>query len=161
MRRIHKEGHCIGNHTWSHPVLGKLSEKEIEREFARTERAIHKALGFEYPIYYYRPPFGDPWFSNSKNKEEQKERVRKIVSARNGMIILWQLCVGDTRSNVTDDRIVKLAKQSLRERKGGLYCMHDNNGRTVRALPEIIAYLKQENMRFASIEELVNLKYLI
>ena len=159
VRRIHKEGHCIGNHTWSHPALGKLSEAEIEKEFVRTQRAINKVLGFEYPVHYYRPPFGNPWFSSSSKKEEQKERVRRVVSRHNGMIILWQLSVGDTRPSITDDHLVKVAKRSLRDRKGGVYCMHDNNGRTVRALPRILAHLKQENIRIASIDELVNLKY--
>ena len=159
VRRMYEEGHCIGNHTYTHPALGKLTETEIKREFDRTERAINKALGFEYNIQYYRPPFGDPWFSSSSNKEIRKERIRQVVSQRNGMIILWQLQVGDTRRNATDDTIFHLAKRSLHERKGGVYCMHDNNGRTVRALPNILSYLKDKEIHVASLDELINIKY--
>ena len=161
VRRIHDEGHCIGNHTWSHPMLGKQTYEQIKKEFERTERAIHKALGFAYPIHYYRPPFGHPWFSNHQGAEEEKEKIRKYVSEKEGMIILWQLSVGDTRSKTSDESIYKMARSSLFHRKGGVYCMHDNNGRTVRALPNIISYLKEKNMRFTSLDELISLKYAI
>jgi peptidoglycan/xylan/chitin deacetylase (PgdA/CDA1 family) len=159
VRRMHKDGHCIGNHTYTHPTLGTLTEAEITREFGRTERAINRALGEDYPIRYYRPPFGNPWFSSSSTKEEQKEKVRRVVTAQEGLIILWQLCVGDTRRDASDETILKRAKDSLKERKGGVYCMHDNNGRTVRALPKIITYLKEKEIRFATLEELINIKY--
>ena len=79
-QRMYEEGHCIGNHTYTHPALGKLSETEIKREFDRTERAINKALGFEYNIQYYRPPFGDPWFSSSSSKEVKKGSLRIPIS---------------------------------------------------------------------------------
>lgn len=159
VRRMHKEGHIIGNHTYTHPTLGKLSVPEIRKEFARTQRAINRALGFDYQVRYYRPPFGNPWFSSSSSKEEQKEKIRQVVTEREGLIILWQLCVGDTRSDATDEKIFKRAKQSIKERKGGVYCMHDNNGRTVRALPRLIEYLQNEEIRFTSLEELINIKY--
>ena len=159
VRRVHKEGHCIGNHTYTHPTLGALTIPEIRKEFARTERAIHRALDTDYNIRYYRPPFGNPWFSNSSKKEKQKEKIRQVVMENEGLIILWQLCVGDTRSDATGDKIFTRAKQSLKERKGGVYCMHDNNGRTVRALPKLISYLQVEGIRFASLEELINIKY--
>ena len=75
------------------------------------------------------------------------------------MIVLWQLQVGDTRKNATDETIFTLAKRSLRERKGGVYCMHDNNGRTVRALPNILSYLQDKELHIASLDELINIKY--
>ena len=159
VRRMYEEGHSIGNHTYTHPTLGKLSVPEIRKEFARTERAINRALGVDYQMRYYRPPFGNPWFSSSSNKEVQKERIRQVVKEREGLIILWQLYVGDTRSDATDEKIFKRAKQSIRERKGGVYCMHDNNGRTVRVLPKIIDYLQEKQIRFASLEEFINIKY--
>ena len=159
VRRMHEEGHVIGNHTYTHPALGALSLDEIRKEFDRTQSAIDRALGFSYPVRYYRPPFGNPWFSDSAQKEEQKEKIRKVVTERSGLIILWQLCVGDTRNDASDENIFRRAKESIKERKGGVYCMHDNNGRTVRALPQLISYLKENDIRFASIEELISLKY--
>ena len=40
-----KDGHEIGNHTWSHPVnFGNLTKSEIDKELALTENIIHLVL---------------------------------------------------------------------------------------------------------------------
>ncbi len=45
VRRIVAEGHSIGNHTWSHQILDRISEaraiEEIDRGFAADEMALH------------------------------------------------------------------------------------------------------------------------
>lgn len=40
VKRIRAEGHTIGNHTWTHPWLTKLSPAGVRSELSRTEQVI-------------------------------------------------------------------------------------------------------------------------
>ena len=57
VRRMHAEGHLIGNHTFHHVQLTKVSEEEAREEVVKTSNAIYEITG-EYPVYI-RPPFGE------------------------------------------------------------------------------------------------------
>ena len=54
---MHAEGHLIGNHTFHHVQLTKVSEEEAREEVVKTSNAIYEITG-EYPVYI-RPPFGE------------------------------------------------------------------------------------------------------
>src|SRR5207244_1172338 len=54
--RAAREGHQIGNHSWSHPNLGKMSDDAVRRQLQRTEDAIKSAIGA--PPTLLRPPYG-------------------------------------------------------------------------------------------------------
>ena len=45
VQRAAREGHEIGNHSWSHPNLGKMSDEGVRRELQKTEDAIKSATG--------------------------------------------------------------------------------------------------------------------
>lgn len=49
----------IGNHSYSHPYLTKISEEEIVREIASTNEKISAISGTNYECKVYRPPNGD------------------------------------------------------------------------------------------------------
>jgi peptidoglycan/xylan/chitin deacetylase (PgdA/CDA1 family) len=56
LRRMADEGHLVGNHTWSHPLLPALSRSAIRSEMERTSEVIEEAYG-ERPGWF-RAPFG-------------------------------------------------------------------------------------------------------
>ena len=45
LKRALQEGHEIGNHSWSHPNLAKMSDEAVRREFKKTDDAITAAIG--------------------------------------------------------------------------------------------------------------------
>ena len=49
VRRMHAEGHLIGNHTFHHVQLTKVSEEEAREEVVKTSNAIYEITG-EYPV---------------------------------------------------------------------------------------------------------------
>ena len=58
LRRIYREGHEIGNHTYSHPNLGLTGRKRTEVELDANERLIEAMLDRRTALF--RPPyFGD------------------------------------------------------------------------------------------------------
>ncbi|MEV5440601.1 polysaccharide deacetylase family protein [Streptomyces sp. NPDC052682] len=56
LARMADEGHVVGNHTWSHPMLTRLSRGRIRTEMERTCDIIEKAYG-ERPAWF-RAPYG-------------------------------------------------------------------------------------------------------
>ncbi|WEO93945.1 polysaccharide deacetylase family protein [Streptomyces sp. FXJ1.172] len=54
--RMADEGHVVGNHTWTHPLLTTLNRKEIHAEMASTSDAIEASYG-ERP-QWFRAPYG-------------------------------------------------------------------------------------------------------
>ena len=53
-RRIAEEGHEIGNHSWSHPFLNRLSDGAVMREIDQTINVIFQVTG--RPPVTFRPP---------------------------------------------------------------------------------------------------------
>ncbi|MET8076300.1 polysaccharide deacetylase family protein [Streptomyces sp. NPDC005303] len=56
LARMSDEGHVVGNHTWSHPLLTRLSRSRIRTEMEGTSDVIEDAYG-ERP-QWFRAPYG-------------------------------------------------------------------------------------------------------
>ncbi|MFE0057959.1 polysaccharide deacetylase family protein, partial [Streptomyces sp. NPDC059003] len=87
VRRISKDGHEIGNHTWTHPRLTDASDDEIRDELGRTERAITKITGTRSTLM--RPPQG-----------RTDDRVSKVSKELGMAQVLWTVTAKDYE---TDD----------------------------------------------------------
>ncbi|MFF0072787.1 polysaccharide deacetylase family protein [Streptomyces sp. NPDC005494] len=62
LREMADDGHVVGNHSWSHPLIPKLSRAGIRDELGSTSEVIEKTLGA--PPLWYRAPYG-AWNRNS------------------------------------------------------------------------------------------------
>ncbi|UFX82983.1 polysaccharide deacetylase family protein [Candidatus Absconditicoccus praedator] len=58
INKIVKNGHILGNHTFTHRSLKKLNYTQTKNEIKSTNLLINNILGFEYPIKLFRPPYG-------------------------------------------------------------------------------------------------------
>ncbi|MFF4578427.1 polysaccharide deacetylase family protein [Streptomyces sp. NPDC001373] len=56
LRRMAAEGHVIGNHTWTHPLIPKLGRSALEQEIGRTSEVVEQAVG--QPPQWFRAPYG-------------------------------------------------------------------------------------------------------
>ncbi|MDQ0835085.1 peptidoglycan/xylan/chitin deacetylase (PgdA/CDA1 family) [Streptomyces achromogenes] len=56
LARMADEGHVVGNHTWSHPLLTRLTRRQIRSEMSRTSDVIEEGYG-ERPRWF-RAPYG-------------------------------------------------------------------------------------------------------
>jgi peptidoglycan-N-acetylglucosamine deacetylase len=90
---ILKEGHEIGNHTFNHKRLTKISIKEAEDEINNFNRLMIDKFG--YTVRYFRPPHG--LFTLS---------LSKILSGKNMNNVMWSLLTYDYKNNLN---IIKLA----------------------------------------------------
>jgi peptidoglycan-N-acetylglucosamine deacetylase len=135
------EGSAIGNHTWNHPNLTRLSPTAIRWQLSATSAAIRQATGI--PPDLFRPPYG-----------ATNATVRSIASQLGLLQILWTIDTHDwQRPGVSAIVSSVLAKA----RNGSIVLMHDGGGdrsQTIQALPQIIIRLQQRGFTFVTVEQL-------
>lgn len=147
VKRIAAEGHAIGNHTWDHPVLPKLTREQLRNEITQTEQVLDSILGYHPAIF--RPPYGSASTSN----------IREI-SSMGYKVIDWSV---DTRdwAGTPVTQIMNFVRRELRP--GGIILEHcaggkgENLSNTVQALPEIISMLETQKYKVIRIPELLNI----
>ncbi|MFE6159987.1 polysaccharide deacetylase family protein [Streptomyces sp. NPDC056486] len=62
LREMAYDGHLIGNHTWTHPLLPKMSRNAMREEIERTSEVVEDAVG--EPPAWFRAPYG-AWNRNA------------------------------------------------------------------------------------------------
>ncbi|MDH6223233.1 peptidoglycan/xylan/chitin deacetylase (PgdA/CDA1 family) [Streptomyces sp. MJP52] len=56
VRQMTEEGHVVGNHTWSHPLLTRLPRSAVRGEMERTSEIVERTCGAR-PAWF-RAPYG-------------------------------------------------------------------------------------------------------
>lgn len=130
--RILAEGHAIGNHTYDHLFLNKLSDDVVRYQLEKAWRTI----GHDRQGPCVRPPFG-----------AAGPKQRKIAVDMGLTPVFWTI---DTRdwANPPEDAIYK---QIISAKSGSVVLMHDGGGdrsRTIAALRRALPVLKKRGYRF-------------
>ena len=137
LKRMKADGHVIGNHSWSHPVLSKLSLDEAKKQITDTEDAITKVLGSSSKLM--RPPYG-----------AITDDIRNSLDLN---FIMWDVDSLDWKSKNEAAILTEIQRQA---RNGSIILMHDIHAETVNALPKIIDYLKEQGYHFVTVPEMLN-----
>lgn len=58
VKRMAAEGHIVGNHTWSHPDMSKISTQEAFSEELNRVSALYQETTSQEMVKFYRPPQG-------------------------------------------------------------------------------------------------------
>lgn len=138
VKRIYQEGHEVGNHSYSHASLPKLSGQALYDEIEGTNKIIKDILGV-YPSSF-RPPYGA--FNN-------------VADAINLPIILWSVDTLDWESRNASS-IVQKIKNEVED--GDIILMHDIYESTLQASYEIIPWLKHQGYQIVSVQQLMQAK---
>ena len=140
--RAAREGHEIGNHSWSHPNFGKMSDEAVRRELKKTDDAIRSATG-NRPVLI-RPPYGSI-----------TARQKKWINDEFGYkIILWDVDPLDWKRPgpvTVCNRIVR------NTRAGSIVLSHDIHPGTIDAMPSTIAQLEAKGFKFVTVSELISM----
>lgn len=141
-KRIVQEGHEIGNHTYTHANLSKLSEANVRKELNRGRDAITRATGATPRIM--RPPYGALY----KNQRQWIKNVYRYPT------ILWSvdpLDWKDRNASVVANRL------TTRATPGGILLAHDLHKTTVDAMPRTLDTLIAQGYKFVTVSELIRL----
>ena len=133
---VKAHGHEIGNHTWSHPVLPKLTETQLMNEFMTTEQAILTATGQKSTVF--RPPYG-------ATNEAINQKIPHDV-------VLWSIDTLDWKHK-NANKLVAEVKQHIHN--NAIILMHDIHQSTADALPAVLEFLSQEGYEFTTVSEIL------
>lgn len=159
LRDLDAAGHQLANHTWSHPNLRHMRRRDIEDQFERTADQVNEALEREVFLRYYRPPYGAPWYKQSKAALKQQQKISEIIDARGGLLCMWQVHSNDSHKGVTEASIYKSMRMKFDRKKAGAMVFHDSSRMTGRKLPEYLDFIRSYGLRFTTVDELVTHKY--
>lgn len=145
VKRTFDEGHELGNHTYNHVFINRVSDDKLREEITATDDVIFNITGSR-PIVF-RPPGG-----------AYNDKKVDIISATGHKCILWSWWQ-DTRdwSCPPVNKVVDTVFSNLHD--GDIILFHDfNSGKTptIEALEIIIPRLIAENYEFVSVSELIN-----
>ncbi|MCI9435029.1 MAG: polysaccharide deacetylase family protein [Bacilli bacterium] len=133
--KMYQYGNEIGNHSYNHRSLTKLSLEEQREQIEKTQDIIKKYTGFT-PIYL-RPTYGSV---NSK-----------LRNNTNLDIVLWNV---DTKDWKYKD-VNTIVNNTLRDVKdGSIVLMHDTHKRTSEAIKILIPKLIENGYQLVTVSEL-------
>ena len=138
LTRMDELGCEIGNHSFSHADLTRLSKADCQRELSDTDAEIRRVTGHEASVV--RPPYG---YYN-----------KTVMSAAERPLILWTVDANDWRGKAPGeiaDYVIQQAKE------GSVILMHDQQTQTADAMEMIIPTLIEEGFRFVTVSELIRL----
>jgi peptidoglycan/xylan/chitin deacetylase (PgdA/CDA1 family) len=140
--RAAREGHEIGNHSWSHPNFAKMSQENVRSQLQRTDDAIKNATGKRPTLM--RPPYGS-----------LTEREKHWIHDEFGyQIILWDVDPYDWKRPgpaVVRNRILK------ETRPGSIVLSHDIHPGTIEAMPATLDALEAKGFKFVTVSELISM----
>ena len=160
VRRVYREGHEIGNHTWFHPDISEISNTSVDLELNLTERLFASELGVQ-PLYF-RPPYSIDQEPDTNDQAEPAARIQDL-----GYVIVgdkidtndW-----DEHPHKTPDEITASVFQQMEDMKtrswmrGSIILLHDGGGdrsATIKALPVLIKALRDRGYKIVPVSELM------
>lgn len=136
IRRQKKEGHLIGNHTYHHVDITKMSDEQARDEIQSTNEVVEGIIGEE--VSFVRPPFGI-W---QKNLEKELSVIP----------VLWSVDPLDWTTKNVDEIVNKVVTQV---KENDMILLHDCYQSSVDAALRIIDILLQEGYEFVTVDEMI------
>ncbi len=160
MKRVVREGHEIGNHTWSHPDISEISNRQLDLELKLTERLFASKLGIQ-PLYF-RPPYD---IDEEPDTDDQAAPVERIQ--QEGYTIIgskmdtndWYEHPRKSPAEITQTILDELQTMKVKPQfRGSIILLHDGGGdrsATVAALPVLIDALRAHGYAIVPVSALM------
>jgi peptidoglycan/xylan/chitin deacetylase (PgdA/CDA1 family) len=137
IEKMKTAGHEVENHTWSHPILTKVSAETLKSEITRTSSAIGGSR-------FLRPPYGT-----------YDAAVTTAAASLGHRLVLWTVDTLDWKSRDAD---AILAKVKAGTKPGAIILMHDggaDRAQTVVAIPRVVDWLFANGYSLTTVAKLL------
>jgi cellulose synthase/poly-beta-1,6-N-acetylglucosamine synthase-like glycosyltransferase/peptidoglycan/xylan/chitin deacetylase (PgdA/CDA1 family)/spore germination protein YaaH len=160
MQRVYREGHEIGNHTFTHPDISEISNGQADLQLNLTERLFASKLGVQ-PLYF-RPPYSIDQEPDTNDQAAPVDRIQGL-----GYVIVgdkidtndWDETPRKTPEEITKSVFDQIAMMDKRPwTRGSIILLHDGGGdrsATIAALPVLIESLRAHGFKIVPVSELV------
>lgn len=145
IKRMHEEGHTVGNHTYNHPDMSKISTKEsFEKELKDVEDAYKEITGEEM-TRYYRPPQGK---YSTENLQMAKDMGYHTF--------FWSLAYVDWYQDKQPSREEAFDKLLGRIHPGAVVLLHSTSSTNGEILDELLGKWEEMGYTFQSLDHLID-----
>ena len=160
MKRVYSEGHEIGNHTFTHPDISDISNRQVDLQLNLTERLFASKLGVQ-PLYF-RPPYSIDQEPDTNDQAAPVDRIQGL-----GYVIIgnkidtndWDEHPRKSPQEIRDSVFQQIADMETRPwTRGSIILLHDGGGdrsATVAALPMLIEALRARGYEIVPVSELM------
>lgn len=143
VKRMVKEGHIVGNHSWTHPDMTVLTDEAIKSELRKVKEETERLTG-KKTMNYLRPPRG-----------VFNERTMKVAKQEGYYHIFWSLAYKDWI--VDEQKGAAYAHDAVLKQihPGAVLLLHTVSKDNAEALDSIITDLKKQGYVFKSLDDLM------
>lgn len=128
-------GSEIGNHTYGHNSLGKLSAAQVQSVLAQTNQIVKRYAGVD--IHILRPPGGG--------------YTSATLAAAGMPAVLWSVDTMDWKTRNTAATIRCVQQKAY---DGAIVLMHDLHASTAYAADAVMKYLKEQGYQMVTVSEM-------
>lgn len=144
IKRMQEEGHTVGNHTYNHPDMSKISTKEaFEKELKDVEDSYKEITG-EDMTRYYRPPQGK---YSTENLQMAKEMGYHTF--------FWSLAYVDWYQDDQPSHEEAFDKLLGRIHPGAIVLLHSTSGTNGEILDELLGKWEEMGYTFQTLDHLI------
>jgi nucleoside-diphosphate-sugar epimerase/peptidoglycan/xylan/chitin deacetylase (PgdA/CDA1 family) len=138
VRRMKKEGHEVGSHSYSHPYFDRLSWSGAIREIGMTRWVLNRILGEKCKLF--RPPHG-------------KLSLRSLIPAwaAGQQVVMWNVDLKDYRASAGEVE-AQLDRTSFST--GDIILYHGISEPALKALPRVIEAALGKNREAVTVSDL-------
>lgn len=153
-----KNGHAIANHSYSHNFKtlyphNNLNVDVFMDEFNRTNDIMKNVLGQEFNCRVLRMPGG--YGTRKYYKDPSLQSFDKILEENGIVNVDWNALNGDAEGKqYSTEQMMNYVKKTSKGKNHIVILMHDSAGKenTIKILPEVIDYFKNEGYKFKTIK---------
>ena len=144
VKRMVAEGHAVGDHTYHHPDMSKISDpKDFQKEMEDVRTKFHEITGEEMPMYY-RPPQG-------KYNLENLQMAKDLGYAT----FFWSLAYVDWNVNDQPTHEEAFSKLTSRVHPGAIVLLHNTSKTNGEILDELLTKWEEMGYAFGTLDELL------
>jgi polysaccharide deacetylase family sporulation protein PdaB len=140
VKKLHEQGHVIGNHSATHPHMSKMSAGEIAEDLKAMDDKLEKVTGVRSTLF--RAPYG-----------EYDDNVIKTARGAGYEVIQWDVDTVDWKDERTVEQIYKRVMDNVKS--GSIILCHNNAKHVLEYMPLIIQDLKSQGYEFVTVPELL------
>lgn len=139
VQRIADAGHSIGHHTWSHPILSKISPAaaliDIDRGIEADKLALHSAKTGDASARFFR----FPGFASTPSLLETLKSRGIVVFGADLWASDWNVMSPQQELRLLTSRLDSVGK--------GIILLHDTKNQTANMLPAFLQYLRRNGYK--------------
>ncbi len=143
VKRMTEEGHIVGNHTYHHPDMSKISAMEDFKQEISTLEALYKETTGKEMEKFYRPPQGKYSESNLKQAQELGYKT-----------VFWSLAYVDWYVDKQPTKEEAFSKLLPRIHPGAIVLLHSTSKTNAEILDELLSKWEAEGYTFGTLHDL-------